>query len=69
MKPALAYIEEFDPALERLDALITRAQRDAYAEGARHAAVQMFAIAEQADQRVKTVVDPGTDPCDSMDAK
>lgn len=65
MKSAHSYIKEFDPALERLEALILRVQEDALAEGARIAAVQMFEIAERTDRRVRSV----TEPHNSMAAK
>ena len=51
MKTARDYIIEYDPALERLEALVERVQRDAYAAGARAAADQMIEIAEETNKR------------------
>lgn len=52
MKDARSYVTEFDPALERLEPLIEKAQRDAYNEGYRAAADQMFEIAKETTKRV-----------------
>ena len=56
MTDALTYIRSFDPAYERLEALIERVQKDAYEAGARDATVQMFEIAEQSSARVDEVL-------------
>jgi len=60
MKAARDYIAEFDPAFERLEALVTRVQDDAYAAGSRDAAGQLFEIAEQTSKRVSTVIEHNT---------
>lgn len=57
MKDARTYIIEFDPALERLEALVERVQRDAYEAGSKEAAVQMFEIADASKSHVDAMVD------------
>jgi len=57
MRHAFAYVADFDPARERLEALLERVQRDAYAEGSRAAATTMVHIAEQTEARLRKAID------------
>lgn len=57
MKDARAYIQEFDPAMERLEALIERVQKDAFAAGANTASVQMFEIVDESTSHAHKIMD------------
>ena len=52
MKDVRDYIKEYDPAIERLEALMERVQRDAFDAGFKAAADQMFEIAYETTARV-----------------
>ncbi len=57
MKNARDYIEDFDPAIERLEALIERAQRDAFAAGFNAASDQLFEIANTTASHIDEIAD------------
>lgn len=57
MKDARSYIEEYDPAMERLEALVERVQKDAFEAGAKSTADQMFEIVGESKSHVDEIVD------------
>ena len=52
MKDVRDYMKEYNPALERLEALLERVQYDAFDEGYRRAADHMFEMAKETISRV-----------------